>query len=65
MRDEILAMCLARIEAEGDFAAVLADDARSAALLRLLRQCPQFPVVRGLIADVAAARQARGFAELA
>jgi hypothetical protein len=57
-------MCLARIGADGGLGPVLDDDAQSRALLRLLGDCPPLPVVRALKAEIAAARQARGFAAL-
>jgi hypothetical protein len=51
MRDEIIAMCLARLDAPS-LATVRADPALRAAMVRLLRDCPPLPVVRQLIAEL-------------
>ncbi|MEJ0068789.1 MAG: hypothetical protein WDO24_08760 [Pseudomonadota bacterium] len=54
MRDEIIAMCLARLDVPS-LAAVRADPALRAAMVRLLRDCPPLPVVCRLIAELEAA----------
>jgi hypothetical protein len=51
MRDEIIAMCLARLDVP-TLDAVRADPALTAAMLTLLRDCPPLPVVRTLIAEL-------------
>jgi hypothetical protein len=53
MRDEIIAMCLARLDAPS-LDAVRADPALAAQMVRLLRDCPPLPIVRQLIAELAA-----------
>jgi hypothetical protein len=59
MRDAIIAMCLARLEAPS-LEAVRADPALAAAMAALLRDCPPLPVVRALIAELDVAAKPRG-----
>lgn len=62
MRDEIIAMCLARLgDPPPTLDAVLADDDLARALCGLLRDRPPLLVIRQLLAEIEAGRRARGF----
>jgi hypothetical protein len=56
MRDEIIAMCLARLDAPS-LDAVRADPALAARMVQLLRDCPPLPVVRQLLAELGASER--------